>query len=303
MRIEHGILIPDSGDPAVHVMLRAKDYGAMLSPGAVPLLGVNHVTGSYAPVDPTTPRQDGTAGIAARVAAGARYYAHLELSRDGTLWQNLPLHRCAIHCEHSWKDLAGKLWEINRVAVGMEWAGCGWIRQNGCMPGKSGIDLTRPDLKLSGHLYWQIPTPQQIDTAGRVWQAVHAAYGMAPENLVHGHGELAHGGHELCPGPFILEALHNVILPLIVGEPAPEVFYEAPALAFDGPLFCEAPADVFAEHGFSLTDDELPRYFSPDEIERYVRSGALTHDDESAQMSTLAWHWDQAAYEAAGVGV
>jgi hypothetical protein len=181
----------------------------------------------------------------------------------------------------------------------MEWAGCGWIRQNGCMPGKSGIDLSRVDLQLIGHLYWQVPTAAQIETAKVLWKAVADAYGMPFVNLIHGHGELAHGGHELCPGPLILEALRNQVLPYLTGNPEPVVPEMVAPLAVDPPVCCEDPPGVFAEHGFALMDDELPRYFSPDEIERFVRSGALTHDDDDAQMSTLAWHWDQAAYEAA----
>lgn len=298
---EKHLLVADPGDGVkITTLLRPNDYGAMITPDAVPLLGVNHVFGMYAP-NTMDPAKDGTVGVAHRVAAGSHYYAQLELARCGDLFQCVPLSRCGIHCEHSWRDPVSRvLYSINRVSVGMEWAGCGWIRTNGQMPGKSGIDLTRPDLQKVGHLYWQKPTAEQIHTATLVWRAVLDRYGMPAANLIHGHGELAHGGHELCPGPLILEALHDVTLPALLallGQPAPVEVYEATVLAGE-PSICEAPEDIFSEHGGTLEDDELGRYFSADEIERYARCGALTHEDELLQQSTLAWHWNPAALAA-----
>jgi len=297
---ERHLLVADPGDGVqITTLLRQHDYGAMLTPEAGPLLGINHVTGNFIGPDPRTPAQDGTAGIAARVAAGARFYAQLELPRCGDIFLNLPLNRCAIHCEHSWRDPVSRvLYSINRVSIGMEWAGCGWIRATGKMPGKSGIDLTRPDLVKRGHLYWQVPTAAQIHTATLVWRAVLDRYDVPAENLIRGHGELAHGGHELCPGPLILEALRNVTLPALLGEVPPVSPLQVMVLGGE-PNLCEAPADIFAEHGGTLEDDELPRYFTADEIERYARCGALTHDDELLQQSTLAWHWNPAALEEA----
>ena len=292
---ERHLLAADPGDGVqVTYELRDHDYGPMLGPGGNPLLGVNHVFGMYSP-DTMDPTKDGTVGVAKRVQAGSRYYAHLQVARNGNVWLGVPFNRCAIHCEHSWNDpVSGKRYEINRVAIGSEKAGCGWIRANGQMPGHSGVDLTRPDIVKIGHLYWQIETPEQQHTDTLIWQAVRDRYGMPAENLIHGHGELAHGGHELCPGPLILEALHNIILPALLGQEPPVVPYEAAPFSGE-PSICEVPEDVFAEHGGTLEDPDLGRYFSADEIERYVRCGALTHDDEELQASTMGWHWNPAA--------
>ena len=292
---ERGLVVADAGDDVevVH-LVRPKDYGPQLVADK-PLLGVNHIYGMYCP--PTMdPRADGTVGCAERAASTARYPATAYMARVGQIRQVIPLTRCGIHCEHSWKrPETGTIYEINRVSVGLEWAGCGWVRADGSMPGHSGIDVTRPDFVQRGHLYWQDTTPEQVHAASLFWKAVVDWSGMPPENAIRGHGELAHGGHELCPGPPVLESLRNVVLPYLRGElaPVPEQLE-----VFGGEPLCSAdPAMVFIEHGGALSDEELHRYFTADEIERLAKSGAFTHDDADAQQTTLAWNFDPAALD------
>jgi len=299
---DDGLLVAEAGDPyPVTQMLRKTDYGAIAT--GEPIVGVNHVYAVPVGYGKITPAQDGTAGCASRVASGkAPYYPQVYMSLNGAIYQVCRLTRAAIHCEGTIKDPGTtKTYAINKVSIGIEWAGSGWFRPDGTdwtgPKGRKGwnqkvYQLDRPDFQLVGKYYWQKPSDAQIESAKRFWRACVTRFaGLTDEAVVHGHGELGGGSHSMCPGPLILSAMHDVVYPFLKGaEPAPPDFDKA-AEMFDVPDQSIDPEDFFADHLAGVTNDELYANLPEPIIECLVRSGYITHDNVTLQMSDVTWFW------------
>jgi len=301
---DDGLLVNDPDDFAkVTQSLRKTDYGAIAT--GEPILGVNHVYAIPVGYGKTSPQQDGTAGCASRVASGkAPYYPHVYMSLSGPFYQVCHLTRSAIHCEHNYADPGtGKTYQINKISIGIEWAGSGWFYKDGTdwtgPKGRKGwngkiYDTSRPDFQLVGNYWWQKPSAEQIKAVAQFWQAcLNRFKPLTPESIARGHGELAKGGHSMCPGPLILAAMNNDVLPILtdveVTPVHPDQFVDL--FSVPEPNMSIAPEDVFAEYPDGMTDEQLYAAFAQPEIECMARHGYITHDDVKNQMCSLNWFW------------
>ena len=215
-----GLIVPepDKGDVLrIVYVLRVKDYGQLTVPA--PLLISHHHTARW--------MRDGEMGVGAvgMLEMGARVrkrdkYTQVYVGRDGVAVQCVRYGRACIGTEGSVR-VRDKRWETNRIAFQIEWDSWGVASLSGGRgKGAPKINPKRgdahrvPDPITGGTVLAQPVTEAQSRAVAEICRAVVEHAQMPPLDALHGHRELARGGHP-DPNTFICEALEEVVAPAL----------------------------------------------------------------------------------------
>jgi hypothetical protein len=212
-----GRMMPDHSDALrVFHYLRAKDYGKYdLTPDA-PSIGIHHATDSALAFGADDADM---AAIGKRVVANRPWVAQFYAGRDANAAQLIRATRAAIATEGSC-IYQGKKRQNNNLGLQIEWHSLAYVDLKGQKYGvdektkktyvRYRTDPKRPDLRRVGDLLWQTPSKLQIQGVGEILLAAHRRWPRVnPVDWLHGHYELARGGHT-DPGLPIIEALHDI---------------------------------------------------------------------------------------------
>jgi hypothetical protein len=215
-----GLIVPepDKGDVLrIVYVLRAKDYGRLTVPA--PLLISHHHTARW--------MRDGEQGVGAvgMLEMGARVrkksaYTQLYVGRDGVAVQCVRYGRACIGTEGS-VQVGDRRRETNKIAFQIEWDSWGIAELDGSRGGGAAkINPKRKDAHrvanpITGKPALAPPiTDVQARAVAEICAAVVNKSGMHAVDALHGHRELARGGHP-DPNPFILDALERVVAPAL----------------------------------------------------------------------------------------
>jgi hypothetical protein len=215
-----GLIVPepDKGDVLrIVYVLRAKDYGPLTSPA--PLLISHHHTARW--------MVDGERGVGAvgMLEMGARVrkksaYTQVYVGRDGFAVQCVRYGRSCIGTEGN-VLVGGKKRETNRISFQIEWDSWGVADLNGGrgrgaakINTKRGDSVKVPNLIQGGFWFAQPVTKAQSQAVAEICAAVVKRSRMRPLDALHGHRELARGGHP-DPNNFICDALEQVVAPAL----------------------------------------------------------------------------------------
>jgi len=212
-----GRLMPGRGDVLrVFHYLRAKDYGKYdITPDA-PSIGIHHATDSALAFGADDADM---AALGKRVVKTRPFYSQLYTGRDGNTAQLIRLTRAAPATEGN-VIFQGQKRQSNNLGLQIEWHSLAYVDLKGRKYGRDEktkkvyvryqTDPQRTDLSRHGDKLWQVPSALQTQGVGELLLAAYRRWpNVNPVDWLHGHYELARGGH-VDPGPPIIEALHEI---------------------------------------------------------------------------------------------